>query len=134
MIKIINTTQIKQISTYLNNLPNTILKLKNELEEYISYLEDGGLEINESSTIEDKIISCENVLDKMKEVVSRKNKINSNSKTILEEINRMKKQIESMIESTGKEESINEFHDSILEELLELEEERHKERKEELNN
>ena len=30
-------------------------------------------------------------------------------------------------------ENINEFHDSILEELLTLEEERHKERKEELH-
>ena len=121
---------LKQFDTLISQLP----EIKKIFDIYIDFLNDGGMVINNQGTIEDKIQSCDNVIDKMKEVLQKKKELKENCHKAMEMIGEMQNTMSKIILWGGSEEEIENFHDNIIHQKIEYITEKHEKDLKDLEN
>ena len=132
MNSIFNLETIQQTYQHLQTFDNQLHQLLTEIQQYITFIEDGGLIINPNGSIQDQIISCENVLDKMMEIIERKKSINTNVNEVMKSMDTMKISLSKMKDKQNSENETNKYHDEIIHKLLNLETEKYNQRQKEL--
>ena len=109
----------EEINKNVYILHDQIKNLQKQSHEFINYVIDDDLEIDEQGSLEDQILNAEKIVDRMKEIVERKEEMKKIKEILI-------KNIESIFDKCQmNDESIEYYHDEMYARLIELEEERH---------
>ena len=120
MLQVIDTNKIQQIiQEYQQTLPKTN-QLINELNMFVDYLKEEGLEINPKGTVSENIACYETMLDKTIEIVDHRNALSQTCQQLLQSIESMRRSLLQTIDLITKNQQLNDFHDELLDKLIRL--------------
>ena len=122
MNKFIKRENIKYTIEHIQTIKNDLDDFVDTFKEYEYFLEDGFFEpTNESPEIEDKIIACENILDKLEYLGEYKKRIDSKGQELLDTIQSLKEVVNKIMTTNETLNDIENYHDELVEELIVLE-------------
>ena len=86
-----NTTPIIQFVSTIPSFQNQLNKMMEEMENYLKFMKDEKFTKKENETKEESLRRAESMLDRIKEIVLRRQTVNKKSEAAIEMINEMKK-------------------------------------------
>ena len=121
MERIINTTPITEFISSIPTLQNQLNKMMEEMENYIKFMKDGKFVKKENESKEESLRRAESMLDRIKEIVLRRQIVNKKSEETIEMINEMKKKIEMITENCkNDDENLCDANNECIDEIIEI--------------
>ena len=121
MERINNTTLISQFISTIPTLQNQLNKMMEEMENYLKFMKDEKFTKKENETKEESLRRAESMLDRIKEIVLRRQTVNKKSEEAIEMINEMKKKIEMITENCkNDDENLCDANNECIDEIIEI--------------
>ena len=121
MERINNTTPITQFISTIPTLQNQLNKMMEEMENYLKFMKDEKFTKKENETKEESLRRAESMLDRIKEIVLRRQTVNKKSEEAIEMINEMKKKIEMITENCkNDDENLCDANNECIDEIIEI--------------
>ena len=121
MQKINNTKPISQFVSTIPSFQNQLNKMMEEMENYLKFMKDEKFTKKENETKEESLRRAESMLDRIKEIVLRRQTVNKKSEEAIEMINEMKKKIEMITENCkNDEDNLCNANNECIDEIIEI--------------
>ena len=121
MQKINNTKPISQFVSSIPSFQNQLNKMMEEMENYLKFMKDEKFTKKENETKEESLRRAESMLDRIKEIVLRRQTVNKKSEEAIEMINEMKKKIEMITENCKiDDENLCDANNECIDEIIEI--------------
>ena len=121
MERINNTTPITEFISSIPTLQNQLNKMMEEMENYIKFMKDGKFVKKENESKEESLRRAESMLDRIKEIVLRRQIVNKQSEEAMQMINEIKKKIEMITENCkNDDENLCDANNECIDEIIEI--------------
>ena len=121
MERINNTTPITQFISTIPTLQNQLNKMIEEMENYLKFMKDEKFTKKENETKEESLRRSESMLDRIKEIVLRRQTVNKKSAEAIEMMNEMKNKIEMITENCkNDDENLCDANNECIDEIIEI--------------
>ena len=121
MNKITNTKPIVEFVQQIPTLQNQLNKINEEMENYLKFMKNEKFEKKENESKEDALRRAESMLDRIKEIVLRRQNVNKKSEEAIQMIEEMKKKVEIIVnECKNDDENLCDANNETIEEIIEI--------------
>ena len=121
MNKINNTKSIQEYLQQIPTLQNQIENINEEIQNYLKFMKNEQFEKKENESKEDALRRSESMLDRIKEIVLRRQNVNKKSEDAVQIINEIKQQLEIIInECRNDDENLCDANNETIEEIIEI--------------
>jgi hypothetical protein len=121
MNKINNTKPITEFLQILPTFQNQLNTIEEEMNNYIKFMKDEKFIKKENEIKEESLRRAESMLDRLIEIVLRRQTVNKKSEEAIEMINEMKKKIEIIVnECRNDDENLCDANNETIEEIIEI--------------
>ena len=121
MNKITNTTQIVEFIQQIPTLQNQLNNINEEMNNYLKFMKNNNFEKKENESKEDALRRAESMLDRIKEIVLRRQNVNQKSEEAIQMIEEMKKKVEVIVnECKNDDENLCDANNETIEEIIEI--------------
>ena len=121
MNKINNTKPIQEFVQQIPTLQNQLENINEEIQNYLKFMKNEQFEKKQNESKEEALRRSESLLDRIKEIVLRRQNVNKKSEEAIEMINEMKKKIEIIVnEIKEDDENLCDANNETIEEIIEI--------------
>ena len=106
---------------YIPMMQNQLNKINEEMENYLKFMKDEKFTKKENETKEESLRRAESMLDRIKEIVLRRQNVYQKSEEAIKMIEEMKKKVEVIVnECKNDDENLCDANNETIEEIIEI--------------
>ena len=121
MNKITNTTQINEFVQQIQPMKDKLDTINEQMNNYLKFMKNNNFEKKENESKEDALRRAESMLDRIKEIVLRRQNVNQKSEEAIQMIEEMKKKVEVIVnECKNDDENLCDANNETIEEIIEI--------------